>query len=65
MMQNKVNQFFLLLPGLADEDASIVIERVLDAWCETEFSQDTDVEYVTELISFEDSGEPGESNKNL
>ena len=63
MMQNKVNQFFLLLPGLADEDASVVIERVLDAWCETQFSETTTVEYVTELISFEESGEQEKSEK--
>ena len=46
IFQNRSNQFFLMLPEVAEENVPGIIERIMSAWKQTEFSQNTDVVYV-------------------
>ncbi|MCR4643285.1 MAG: response regulator [Lachnospiraceae bacterium] len=50
MMQCAANQFFLLLPMVAERDIHKVIERIMDSWRRTEYFEKTDVSCVEELI---------------
>ena len=54
MMQNSANQFFLMLPGVTDEDIDKVIDRTLAAWGESEYSDRAQIISEVEMI---DSGE--------
>ena len=53
VLQNKPNHFFLLLPELSEEDGPKVIERILSAWKQTEYSAGVRVEYATEYMTYD------------
>ena len=52
--QNKPNQFFLLLTDMSDEDVATVVERIMNAWRKSEFYEWTEVQHVSECVSFEE-----------
>ncbi len=59
MMQCAANQFFLLLPMVAERDIHTVIERIMDSWRRTEYFDRTDVTCVEEMIYSNGSGSWG------
>lgn len=54
MMQNSANQFFLMLPGVTNDDIDKVINRTLAAWAESEYADQAQIIYEVEMI---DTGE--------
>ncbi|MBR1854352.1 MAG: diguanylate cyclase [Lachnospiraceae bacterium] len=50
ILQNRQNQFFLLLPELTEENATIVIERIMAKWERTEYHADIRVSYDMESL---------------
>ncbi len=57
MMQNRPNQYFLLLPELPEEHAESVFARVRNGWRESEHSEVTVIRFDAEKISFEENRE--------
>ena len=54
MMQNSANQFFLMLPGVTNDDIDKVINRTLAAWAESPYSDRAQIISEVEMI---DTGE--------
>ena len=57
MMQNRPNQYFLLLPELPEEHAESVFARIRNGWKESEHSEVTVIRFDAEKISFEENRE--------
>ena len=57
MMQNRPNQYFLLLPELPEEHAESVFVRIRNGWKESEHSEVTVIRFDAEKISFEENRE--------
>ena len=53
ILQNKPNQFFLLLPELSEEDGPKFIERILSEWEKTEHPVGIRIEYAIEYAVYE------------
>ena len=53
MMQSAPNQFFLLLPGVAEQDIQKVIDRTLAAWEESPYHENAQIFYEYEMIDAE------------
>ena len=52
MMQNRSNQFFMLLNDLTGPQTEAVIGRILASWNRTEYASGTHVRYTYEVLEF-------------
>ena len=50
IMQYKLNQFFLLLPELSEDDVSVVTGRIMSKWQTHEICRSIDIEYITKSM---------------
>lgn len=50
MMRSKPNQFFVLLPELAEQHRDIVLDRIIHAWNELGYEQSAELIYEHEII---------------
>ncbi len=55
IMQNRSNQFFLLLPELSAEDVKAVVERILKEWNLKKSFENLTVEYSSSTVSYKDA----------
>ncbi len=55
LTQNRANEFFLLLPQVSEEDAVIVVRRIMDQWEKLGPHGGITVEYVSEPLTFDKS----------
>ena len=54
IMQNRANQFFLLLPELSAEDVKAVVERILKEWNLKKSCENLTIEYSSSTVSYKD-----------
>ncbi|WP_027406459.1 diguanylate cyclase domain-containing protein [Anaerovibrio sp. RM50] len=53
ILNNKINQYFLYLPDLAEENVPVVLERIMKAWETYSFAGHVAIEHVVEPLSYE------------
>ncbi len=53
VLQNRPNQFFLILPALAKNDLPLVIQRIMTAWRKLAYYEDISVEYAVSSSVYE------------
>ena len=63
MMQNRPNQFLLLLPELADEYAESVFARIRNIWKQSEFYDKATIRFDADKVSGE--GGPSEEKRRI
>jgi len=56
MMQNRTNQYFLLLPELSEEFAESVFARIRNTWKETDHYDRTTIRFDAEKVNVEEEG---------
>lgn len=49
ILQNKANQYILLLPMMTEPNVDRVVERIMDVWEESPSHEVADIEYVAEM----------------